>query len=61
MDSKELVSETVKPGLAKTDEEVEVGRLDKAEVDVDEVDTNEEFSYESHRSPFPEGEGKGVR
>lgn len=42
--------------LGKTDEEVEFGRLDKVEVDVNEVDTNEEFSYKSHRSPFPEGE-----
>lgn len=56
MDSKELVPETVKSVLAKTDEEVDEGRLSKVEIYGDEVDTNEEFSYESHRSPFPEGE-----
>lgn len=55
MDSKELKAEAVKPVLANADEEVGEGRLDKAEIDAAEVNTNEEFSYESNRSPFPEG------
>lgn len=52
--SEEPVPETVKPVLAQTDEEMGEDRLDEAEMDVDEIDTNEELSYESHRSPSHE-------
>ncbi|KAJ5194881.1 uncharacterized protein N7498_008319 [Penicillium cinerascens] len=54
MDSKELDTETIKPALVREDEEVGEGRLDQIELDKDEEVKNEEFSYESHRSPFPE-------
>lgn len=56
MDSKELETDTIKPALVREDEEVGEGRLDKIELDKDEENKDEEFSYESHRSPFPEGE-----
>jgi len=55
MDSKELDTETIKPVLVRADEEVAEGRFDKIELEKNE-NTDEEFSYESHRSPFPEGE-----
>jgi hypothetical protein len=55
MDSKELDIETIKPAL-KTDEEVSEGQLDKFELEKNDEIINEEFGYESHRSPFPEGE-----
>lgn len=61
MDSKELDTETIKPALIPTDEEVGEGHLDKIELEKDEENTNEEFSYESHRSPFPEGNGTMLR
>jgi hypothetical protein len=54
MDSKELDTE-IKPVPVRADEEIGEGRLHTAELDGEE-NTNEEFSYESHRSPFPEGE-----
>jgi hypothetical protein len=56
MDSKALDTETIKPALLPTDEEVGEGRLEKIEIEKDEENTNEEYSYESHRSPYPEGD-----
>jgi hypothetical protein len=55
MSSKELPTDTIKPTLVGVDEEVAEGRLDKIKLEKDDENTNEEFSYESHRSPFPEG------
>lgn len=55
MYSKELDTDKIKPALVGADEEVVEGRLDKIKLEKDEENTNEEFSYESHRSPFPEG------
>ena len=45
----------MKPTLVGVDEEVAEGRLDQIKLAKDDENTNEEFSYESHRSPFPEG------
>lgn len=45
-----------KIGAAADDAEVEHGRLDELEVDLAAiVGDDSEFSYESNRSPFPEG------
>lgn len=55
MASKELDHDTIKPALAVADEEVVEGRLDTFVLEKDEEITNEEYGYESHRSPFPEG------
>lgn len=55
MSSKELDTDIIKPALIGADEEVVEGRLDQINLEKDEENTNEEFSYESHRSPFPEG------
>lgn len=55
MSSKEVDTDAIKPALIGTDEEVVEGRLEKFELEKDDENTNEEFSYESHRSPFPEG------
>lgn len=49
-------AENAKSPFEKTDEEVEVGVGDtELEPDVAE-NKNEEYSFESDRSPFPEGE-----
>jgi hypothetical protein len=58
MASKSLDTDTIKPALVAADEEIVEGRLDQFELEKDDENTNEEFSYESHRSPFPEGECK---
>lgn len=55
MSSKELDTDIIKPALVGAYEEVVEGRLDQINLEKDEENTNEEFSYESHRSPFPEG------
>jgi DNA-directed RNA polymerase subunit K/omega len=55
MDSKQVEAETIKPVLG-ADEEVAEGKLDNLEPEKDDENKDEEFSYESHRSPFPEGE-----
>ena len=55
MSSKELDTDIIKPALVGADEEVVEGRSDQINLEKDEKNTNEEFSYESHRSPFPEG------
>lgn len=50
-----LEAETAKSTFEKTDEEVDVG-IGNAEIEAEIVeDKNEEYSYESERSPFPEG------
>ena len=56
MYSKNLDSDTIKPALVGVDEEVVEGHSDQINLEKDHENTNEEFSYESHRSPFPEGE-----
>lgn len=55
MDIKEAETETVKPVSISADEEVGQGRFDKVEVESETQDENVEYSYESNRSPFPEG------
>lgn len=51
-----LKAETVKSPLEKADEEVDVG-VGNTELEPEVADNkNEEYSYESNRSPFPEGE-----
>lgn len=51
-----LKAETFKSSLEKTDEEVDVG-AGNTELEAEVADNkNEEYSYESDRSPFPEGE-----
>jgi hypothetical protein len=51
-----LKAETFKSSLEKTDEEVDVG-VGNTELEAEVADNkNEEYSYESNRSPFPEGE-----
>jgi hypothetical protein len=52
-------TDTIKPALVGADEEVAEGRLDEINLKNDDENKNEEFSYESHRSPFPEGECLG--
>ncbi|CDM35740.1 hypothetical protein DTO013E5_10159 [Penicillium roqueforti] len=54
MYSKKLDSDTIKPALVGVDEEVVEGHSDQINLEKDSENTNEEFSYESHRSPFPE-------
>lgn len=50
-----LKAETAKSTFEKTDEEVEVA-IGNTELEPNFADnTNEEYSYESDRSPFPEG------
>jgi hypothetical protein len=50
-----LAAETAKSAFEKTDEEVDVG-IGNAELEAEVTeDKNEEHSYESERSPFPEG------
>lgn len=50
-----IEAETAKSTFEKTDEEVEVG-IGKSELQPEVTDNkNEEYSYESDRSPFPEG------
>lgn len=53
MESKEFEVEMVKPTL-KREEEGGEENLDLKEPE--EINENVEYSYESHRSPFPEGE-----
>lgn len=55
MDTKEAKAETVKPVPISADEEIGEGRFDKVEVESETQDENVEYSYESNRSPFPEG------
>lgn len=55
MYSKEHDTDTIKPALVRADEEVVEGRLDEINLEKDDENKNEEFSYDSHRSPFPEG------
>lgn len=55
MDTKEAETETVKPVPISADEEIGEGRFDKVEAESDNQDENVEYSYESNRSPFPEG------
>jgi hypothetical protein len=57
MDSKQLEAETIKP-VPEGDEEVAEGKLEQFQSDKEDENKDEEFSYESHRSPFPEGEIK---
>jgi hypothetical protein len=50
-----LEAETAKSTFEKTDEEVDVG-IGNTELEAEVAeDKNEEYSYESERSPFPEG------
>lgn len=55
MDTKEAETETVKPVPVSADEEIGEGRFDKVEAESEIQDENVEYSYESNRSPFPEG------
>lgn len=51
----EIKAETAKSTFEKTDEEVDVG-VGNTELEPEATDNkNEEYSYESDRSPFPEG------
>lgn len=55
MSTEEVVSE-VKTAIRSGDAEVEQGRMDELEIDLAQVlKEDTEFSYESNRSPFPEG------
>jgi hypothetical protein len=55
MSEAEEVSE-VKTSTKSGDAEVEHGRMDELEIDLAQVlKEDTEFSYESNRSPFPEG------
>ena len=56
METKEMEPEKIKPVPVNSDEEIGEGRLDNAEIKEEgEGNENVEYSYESHRSPFPEG------
>lgn len=55
MESKEVDSETVKPLPINADEEVGEGGLENVELKSEQENENVEYSYESNRSPFPEG------
>jgi hypothetical protein len=54
--SKEEEASELKIAAVSGDAEVEHGRMDELEIDLAQVlKEDTEFSYESNRSPFPEG------